>query len=218
MPRLALFPARLLLACALTASFSAPAWAGGSIVVQNDTVVDFSQAVIQAGFVGGERASAWLTPSCDGGITAVRVLWLSLSGATGQTLGDSITISEAGTFPSPGAQLLQLSGPVMTDGALNEFAIAPPIPVTAGQPFVVDFRFLEAPPVTGPSIVNDADGCQEGFNGIFAIPPSIWLSSCLLGVSGDFVIRAVVDCDTSNAIFSDSFESGDTSAWSDVVP
>jgi hypothetical protein len=212
----------MLIICALvsfsTVAFPAATWAGGQVVVQNDSIVDFSQAIIQAGFATSERASAWLTPSCSGEITAVRILWLSLSGGAGQTLGDSITISEAGAFPNPGAQLLQLSGPQMTDGAFNEFTIAPPIPVTAGQAFVVDFRFLQAPPVTGPSVVNDADGCQEGFNGIFAIPPSVWFSSCLLGVSGDFAIRAVVSCGASNTIFSDGFESGDTLAWSDVIP
>jgi hypothetical protein len=39
----------------------------------------------------------------------------------------------------------------------------------------------------------------------------------VLGVTGDFAIRAVVDC-SSSLVFVDGFESGDTSAWSAVVP
>jgi hypothetical protein len=70
----------------------------------------------------------------------------------------------------------------------------------------------------GPSVVTDNDGCQAGKNGIFAIPGG-WFSSCVLGVSGDFVIRAVVDCEAEvDSIFSDGFESGNTSAWSSAEP
>jgi hypothetical protein len=89
----------------------------------------------------------------------------------------------------------------MTDGALNEYRfldknLTQPImvPVTAGQVFVVSFKFFNDPPPQGPSVVTDTDGCQAGKNGIFAIPPGQWFSSCALGVSGDFVIRAVIDC------------------------
>jgi hypothetical protein len=39
-----------------------------------------------------------------------------------------------------------------------------------------------------------------------------------LGVSGDFVIRAVVECQAVDSIFSDGFESGDTSAWTTAEP
>jgi hypothetical protein len=47
-------------------------------------------------------------------------------------------------------------------------------------------------------VVNDADGCQAGRNTIDAIGLG-WISSCLLGVGGDWVIRAVVDCPTGGA-------------------
>jgi hypothetical protein len=107
----------------------------------------------------------------------------------------------------------------MVDGALNEFIVPFPIAVEQNQTFVVSLKFLEAPPlIVGPSLVSDNDGCQTGKNGIFAIPGG-WTNSCSFGLSGDFVIRAVVDCeDAVDSIFSDGFESGDTSAWSSTGP
>ena len=187
-----------------------------AVVLKNDSVVDFSQAAIQAGFAANERAAAWLTSICDGNLTAVQVLWLSTTGGSGQSLGDSITISEAGAFPNPGAQLAKLDAPALNDGFFNEYPVVPPVPITTGETVVVDFKFFEAPFLTGPSVVTDTDGCQDSSNGIFAIPPDLWFDACLLGVGGDFAIRAVVDC--PEIIFEDGFESGDASGWSSQIP
>ena len=189
---------------------------GGLVVVQNDSVMDFGNVAIQAGFVAGERGAAWLTPPCDGDLVAVRILWLDLVNSGSQTLGDTITISEAGAFPVPGAVLTELVGPVMTEGFFNEFVIDPAIPVVEDGTIVVDFKFLSTPPAIGPSLVTDVDGCQPDKNGIFAIPPNAWFDACGFGISGDFAIRAVLSC--SGVIFADGFESGDTSAWSATQP
>ena len=114
--------------------------------------------------------------------------------------------------------MLELLGPLMVDGALNEFTVPFPIAVEQNQTFVVSFKFFETPPALGPSVVTDTDGCQAGKNGIFAIPGG-WTSSCSFGVSGDFVIRAVVNCESVvDSIFSDGFENGNTSAWSSAEP
>ena len=185
-------------------------------VLQNDSIVDSSEVAIQAGFVANERAAAWLTATCDGNLTAVQVLWMSTTGGSGQTLGDSITISEAGTFPNPGNQLAKLVAPALNDGFFNEFPVVPPIPMTTGSTVVVDFRFFEAPPLSGPSLVTDIDGCQAARNGLYAIPPSLWFDACSFGIGGDFAIRAVLDC--PEILFKDGFESGDTTAWSTQVP
>ena len=187
-----------------------------AVVLKNDSVVDFSQVAIQAGFAANERAAAWLTSTCNGDLTAVQVLWLSTTGGSGQSLGDSITISEPGVFPNPGAQLAKLDAPALNDGFFNEYPVVPPVPITTGETVVVDFKFFEKPFATGPSVVTDLDGCQAVSNGIFAIPPSLWLDACLLGVGGDFAIRAVVDC--PEIVFEDGFESGDTTAWTSQIP
>ena len=195
------------------------------VTVQNDSVTDFSQVSIQAGFAASEQAAVWLTSPCNGNIVGVQVFWASLLGGTPSALGDSIRIFQSGTFPTPGPILEQLTGPLLNDGFLNEFrfldennTIPLMVPVTENQVFVVSFRFDAATPITGPSVVTDINGCQAGKNGIFAIPPSSWLSACALGVTGDFVIRAVVDCSVNPLIFADAFETGDTSAWTLTQP
>ena len=171
------------------------------VTVQNDSLSAGDDGIIQAGFVAGESAASWLTSPCDGTIVAVQVFWRSLFGTTGQTLQDSVTIFNGGAFPTPGAVLTLIEGPVMTDSVINEFrfldennTIPLSVPVTNGQTFVVSFRFFETPnPVLGPSVVIDIDGCQAGKNTIDASGLG-WISSCLLGVTGDWVIRAVVEC------------------------
>lgn len=190
--------------------------AGAQTVIQNDSVIDFGNVAIQAGFVADERAAAWLTATCEGDLIAVRVLWLSLLGGQPDTLGQAVTLSEPGAFPVPGAVLRELLGPVMQDGFFNEFPVVPGIPMTIGQRVVVDFQFLFDPNPLGPSVVTDVDGCQAGSNGIFAIPPSAWFNACALGVSGDIAIRGVLDCELP--IFYDGFESGDLGGWSSTVP
>ena len=170
------------------------------VTVQNDSLAKGGQGTIQAGFVAGESAASWLTSPCDGNIVAVQVFWRSLLGIAPQSLEDSITIFDGGVFPTPGAQLALLEGPVMTDSVINEFrfldenqTIPINVPVTDGQTFIVSFKFFNTPDQTvGPSVVNDT-GCQAGRNTIDAVGFG-WVSSCLRGVSGDWVIRAVVEC------------------------
>ncbi len=173
------------------------------VVIKNDSFASGGSVNIEAGFAMSESAAAWLTTPYDGTIVAVQVYWTSLNGGAPPTLGDSITIFSSGTFPdpgNPGAPLAVLEAPVMNDGYMNEFryldeqqTIPLLVPVTAGQQFIVSFKFADAPPPSGPSVVVDTDGCQAGKNAIFAIPPSGWFNACDLGVTGDFVIRAVVD-------------------------
>jgi len=186
-----------LLAAVLT--LVAPA-AAEEVTVQNDSASGGGMVAIQAGFIAHEQAAAWLTSPCDGSIVAVQILWLSQSGQAPPSLEEAIRIRQAGTFPVPGPVLALLEAPVMTDGFLNEFryldeaqTIPIDVPVSAGQTFVVAFEFANTPGLDGASVCTDVDGCQTGRNSIYAIPGG-WLNACALGVSGDFVIRAVVDC------------------------
>lgn len=172
------------------------------VVVKNDSVVNFSNVTLQLGFDPGESAAAWLTSPCAGNIVAVQVFWKSASGGAPPSLETSIDVFQAGTFPVPGTSLAFLEGPVMTDGVLNEFryldeeqTLPINIPVTSGQVFVVSFKFESNPSGAngGPTVVTDTDGCQNGKNAIDAVGFG-WVNSCSFGVSGDFFIRAVVDC------------------------
>ena len=191
----------------------------GETTIQNDSVTDFDQAAIQVGFVEDERAAAWLTATCNGNLTHVQILWLSITGGSGGTLGQAVEVWQPGAFPVPGTLVRELVGPVLTDGFFNELPIVPVLPMTIGQVVVVSFQFLDPPPGTGPSVVTDVGGCQAGKNGIFAFLPMLppaWYNACALGVSGDFAIRGVLDCQTP--IFNDGFESGDSSEWSVTDP
>jgi hypothetical protein len=62
----------------------------------------------------------------------------------------------------------------------------------------VALTFAQAPdPTEGPSVVNDDDGIEPNSNAIYASLGGgnfQWFSNSDLGVTGDWVIRAVVDC------------------------
>jgi uncharacterized repeat protein (TIGR01451 family) len=187
----------------LSAACSAGAHAV-EVVVKNDSLTDFGNAVIVQGFNPSERAGAWLTSPCTGNLRAVQVFWRSPSGGTGQTIHNGIEIYRAATFPEPGMLAEQIIGPVLTDGVLNEFrylddnmAIPLIVPVTANETVVVALNFTSVVTAASASVVRDTDGNQSGRNTIYAeLTPGnfVWLNSSSLGVLGDWVIRAVVDC------------------------
>lgn len=182
---------------------------GEEVTVQNDSLVGGAQGSIIAGFVEGEQAAAWLTSPCDGNIVAVQVFWRSYFGGEPPTLGQAIYILSSGAFPNPGPlkqngvapyQDAVLEGPVLNDGVLNEFryideqqTIPLNVPVQAGETFIVSYQFFDDVPALGPSVIVDTNGCQNGRNAVLAVGQG-WINPCALGMSGDFVIRAVVDC------------------------
>ena len=134
------------------ASLIAGSASAAEMTVQNDSLTNFGTAVIQAGFVVGEKGASWLTSPCDGNIVAVQIFWLSASGGTGQLLGDSIGIHRSGTFPTPGALAQQIQAPLLTDGVINEYrylddnnTVPLIVPVTNNETFVVAYTFSETP-------------------------------------------------------------------------
>lgn len=178
------------------------------VVVQNDSLQAGQLGAVQVGFVAGEQAAAWLKSPCDGSIVAVQVFWLNDPQAPGTSIESAIYIYEAGSlYPIPGSVLETLEAPNMNAGFLNEFrfldennTVPINIPVDSSEIFVVSFEFANDPPLTGPSVVTDTNGCQSGANSLLAVSGvgSGWFNSCFLGLSGDFVIRAVVDCAESS--------------------
>jgi uncharacterized repeat protein (TIGR01451 family) len=174
------------------------------VTVQNDSLGDGGQGTIEAGFVANEKAAAWLTTPCDGNIVAVDIFWRSQFGTAPVAIEDSIDIYRAGTFPVPGDLAEEIGGPVLTDGVLNEYryldennTIPLIVPVVQDETFVVALTFADAPDSTGPSVVIDGDGVTPNANAIYASLGGgayQWFSNTALGVNGDWVIRAVVDC------------------------
>jgi len=179
----------------------APAALAEEIVVKNDSVTDFGQAVIVGDFVAGEHAGVRLTSPCNGAIVAVQILWLEGTPGHLPSLEQAIHIYNGATFPTPGAELQIMEGPVLTPGGYNEFRYLDEqqtmplnVPVTQGQQFYVTLEFANPTNVGngGPSVVRDMNGCQSGKNVLFAIPGG-WMNFCLY-LTGDLAIRAVIDC------------------------
>ena len=187
-------------------AFAATA-AANEVTVQNDSLGNGGQGTIEAGFVAGESAAAWLTSPCGGNVVAVDIFWRSLFGTSPIVVEDSVDVLRAGTFPVPGDLAAEILGPVLTDGVLNEYryldennTIPLIVPVAENERFVVSLTFAEAPdPTQGPSVVIDEDGATPNSNAIHAsLGGGVyqWISNTSLGVNGDWVIRAVVDCQT----------------------
>ncbi len=180
------------------------------VIAQNDSATDGSAATPCNCFIPAERVAAYLTAPVDGEIVGVQILWKSVLGGAPPSVEAAITISAAGAFPVPGAVMQSggavnavIPGPTLIDGAFNEFRFLDPptdtvsiaVPVSQGQQFVVDLELLNQTSGTGPfgpDVAWDADGCQSGKNAIFVVP-SGWNDACLLGVTGDWVIRAIID-------------------------
>lgn len=175
------------------------------VTIKNDSLVDFGQAAIVWGFVSGEKAASWLTSPCDGDLVALQVFWRSPSGITPFSIQESIDVYRSGTFPMPGEIALQVFGPVMNDNALNEFryldennTLPISVPVVQDETVVVAFTFSTTPEAgVDPSVVRDTDGIEPQRNAILADVGSsfMWFDAAALGVTGDWVIRAVIDCD-----------------------
>lgn len=176
---------------------------GEEVTVQNDSFESGGSAYVVGNFVAGEHAGVRLTSPCDGAIVAVQIGWMSFYGDTSPSLEEAIHIYDGSSFPTPGAELLTLLGPVLTDGALNEFRYLDPdqtvplnVPVSAGQQFYVTLEFANPTSVGSPdytgSVFRDVGGCQGGKNVLYAIPGG-WTNFCIY-LAGDLVIRAVVDC------------------------
>ncbi|MBU0617587.1 MAG: hypothetical protein KKI02_07710 [Planctomycetes bacterium] len=175
---------------------------GEEVTVQTDSFVTGGSAVIVGNFVPGEHAGVRLTSPCDGAIVAVQIGWLSESGDTGQGFERAIHIYEGSTFPTPGTELLVLEGPVLTDGALNQFrylddqgTVPINIPISMGEQFYVTLEFENPTDILNgtPSVFRDLDGCHAQGNVLYAIPGG-WTDFCIILV-GDLVIRAVIDCE-----------------------
>ena len=192
--------------------------AGTSAAVETTLAIDSTLAGVASTpgnfFLAGEKTAVWLTSSCEGDIVAAQVYWTSLLGGNPASLETDITIHAAGIHPVPGAIRTNLGGanavialPQLADMAMNEFRhLDPPtnsqalsIPVSNNETFAVSFQHANTNsgiPLAS-AVGLDTDGCQPGLSAAFAIPGG-WADACTLGVTGDWVMRAVVDCDETS--------------------
>lgn len=179
--------------------FLAPWASANTVTLQNDAGLPGTPCTC---FISGEEVGAWLTSPCDGTLTAVEIGWASQFGGAPDSTETAIRVYDGTTFPTPGAVLqnadtspAQILGPTLSDGGINQFT-GFNVPITSGQTVAASLEFFNTNDGNqfAASVVSDGDGCQNGLNAANAIPGG-WNDACLLGVPGDWIIRAVVDCD-----------------------
>lgn len=174
--------------------------------VRNDSLENGQAGVIIYGFAVGEAAASWLTSPCNGTLRAVQVFWTSPLANQAIEIQDSITVYRAGTFPNPGQVVAEISGPVLNDGVMNEWryldennTVPLSVAVALNETFVVSFKYSDPPLANvSPSVVRDTNGIQSGRNALLAnVGGFIWFDSATFGLTGDWVIRGVIDCPTT---------------------
>ena len=107
---------RPLLATALLVALLVPGTlAAQEVIVKNDSVTDFSTAVIVGDFVPGEEAGTVLTMPQSGTIVGVQIFWRSGGGVSGYSIENAIHIYDGSTFPTPGTELETVVAPVLEE-------------------------------------------------------------------------------------------------------
>ena len=101
-------------------------------------------------FVSGEEAGVVFTAPAQHyplEILRVQIGWGSVFGGAPDSLENAIKIYPAG-LPNPGTPQFQLSGPVLTDGFVNEFdlELVPGNKIINSGPFTVSLEFLNQSP------------------------------------------------------------------------
>lgn len=158
-------------------------------------------------FVPGEEAGQYfpasVIPATDYPIriTKIAIGWYSQAGGQGQTVEDSLNVYADGPFPNPGALIMSLGAPQLTDGALNEFDVTAQNIVVNNPGFYVTLRFFNTndgsvvPPATAPTMVSDSpiDGCTSNRNVVKTVSPFAgWFNFCapfFPGGTGDWLMH-----------------------------
>ena len=179
------------------------------LTLRNDSMTTPASVSPCECLIQGEIPASWFTAPLSGHIVGVQVFWESPLGGEPDTLETAIRLYAAGAFPNAGATLLNdtsdpavVPNPVLMDGVLNEYRFvgaAQTIPmrvaVTQGASFVIGLEIFNdnSGSTTAPSLAYDNDGCQTSTNAVFT--GGSWSDACTLGVTGDWVIRALLEPD-----------------------
>jgi hypothetical protein len=170
----------------IRAGVTAPSGGGGG-VVQNDSFLPGQSAGFQGGFVAGEMGAARLLPSgaFPQQVSAVRFLFGGAAGTRTVTLHVWDDPTGAAT---PGTELYTGDFQVTAaDNALQELDLSA-AGISVSGPFRVGIEFQHS---GTPSIARDNDGITPGRNFI-SMMGSGWIDAAALGVTGDWIIRAVM--------------------------
>lgn len=158
------------------------------MTLQNDGWTDGGLVYCQGGFTAGEEGAATLGPvATTFTIEKIRFLFC------GDTLTRTLTLRiylDSGN-PNPGTEIYNADYQVTgADDALQEIDLSGEnVTVPGGGSIRVSFQFQHS---GLPNISRDDDGIIAGRNWINAMGMG-WVASSTLGLTGDWVIRAIVD-------------------------
>ena len=175
--------------------------AGAGELLANDGWVNGQVAAFQAGFEPDEIAAARFVPTgpCPCTLDQVRLLF------GGSTDTESVILrvwDDAALTDAPGAEIysdsIQITG---SDLSMQELDLTV-AGITVNGPFRVGLEFQHA---GLPSVARDADGITPDRN--FIEDGAVWAEASTLGVTGDWILRAVVNSVPGTLLASDSFVS-----------
>jgi len=183
------------LAAALLVALATPAATAQETVLQNDSFLSGQAVGFQAGFVTGEIAASRFLPSGSPSYSVKRIQFLFGGATTTQFITLRIWNDGGGTA-NPGDELF--SGEYVLTGsatALQEIDLGSSNVIVTGQ-FRVGIEFHHD---SVPSVAQDADGTIQATRNFIFAQGLGWVQSSLLGLTGDWVIRAVVAATAENS-------------------
>jgi len=169
---------------------SAVAAAAQETLLQNDGYVNGQPVTFQGGFVATEMAGSRFVPAGTAPWRVNRVQFLFGGATSAQTITLHVYDDTADT-PTPGAELFAGNFAVTgSNNAMQEIDLTSDNIQVTGQ-FRVAIEFQHA---GLPSVASDVDGTINATRNFIFVPPSPgWLPSNLLGLTGDWIIRAGVE-------------------------
>jgi hypothetical protein len=181
---------------------------GAGELLANDGWVNGQVAAFQAGFAANEIAAARFVPAgpCPCTLDQIRLLF------GGDAATESVILrvwDDAALADAPGALLysdtIQLTG---SDDFLQELDLTV-AGITVSGPFRVGVEFQHA---GLPSVARDVDGITADRNFVQTAGTG-WVEASTLGVTGDWILRAIVDSLPGTLLASDSFVSSAPAAF-----
>src|SRR6266540_5851993 len=165
-------------------AFATPAFA--QVELKNDGFTSGATLGFQAGFVAGEMGASRLVPP-GGTYQLLSVRFLFGPDATQRDIVLRVYDDSAGT-DTPGTQLYSSTFPLTgSSTAVQEVNLSAAAVLVTGA-FRVAIEFTAA---GAPSIARDMDGSIAADKN-FVLSQGAWTKSQVLGLSGDWIIRAVV--------------------------
>ncbi|MFT7699501.1 MAG: hypothetical protein ACI8S7_001329, partial [Candidatus Krumholzibacteriia bacterium] len=159
---------------------------GGTETLANDSWLDGGGASFQGGFVTGEIAASRFTPANTNPWSLDKIQFLFGGAATQQTVTLKIWDDSAGTL-NPGSEIYSADY-LLTGGDFLQEIDLTSASLNVSEAFRVGLVFQHN---SFPSVARDDDGITAARNFIM-VTAGTWSDSQSLGLTGDWVLRAVV--------------------------